>query len=195
LLASRVDCTEAFGTPTEVDRIIMGSSGPVVECDVDFYEMTIRKYTATEPAWGGTSEEKTPMPDITNTPSTNNFGVLEVNTAANTAINYFQIENTGTGAVDVLIYGTDVTGGDDTWTLSDTATPDENVYGLKAGLDDDDDEFDIIVRKTETYNTLVAGLAEDATQDWGLKIYMPTSLSGYDNGQMSGTITLVASAA
>lgn len=139
--------------------------------------------------------EESQLPEITNTPSTNAFGILEVNTTANTAINYFQIENTGTGAVDVVIYGTDVTGGDDTWALSDTATPNENVYGLKAGLDDDDDEFDIIVRKTETYNTLVADLAEDATQDWGLKIWMPTSLSGYDNGQMSGTITLVASAA
>ena len=132
--------------------------------------------------------------EITNTPGSNNFGILQVNTTANTAINYFTIENTGNCAVDVVIYGTDVTGGDDTWTLSDTATPGENIYGLYAGLDDADDLFDVIVKKTATYNTLVSGLAELATQDWGLKIYMPTSLSGYDAQQMTGTITLVASA-
>lgn len=131
--------------------------------------------------------------EITNTPSSNDFGILEVNTTSSTAINYFTIENTGTCTVDVVIYGTDATGGDDTWTLSDTATPGENIYGLYAGLDDADDNFDVIVKKTETYNTLVSNLAEDATQDWGLKIYMPTALSGYDAQQMSATITLVAS--
>jgi len=142
--------------------------------------------------WG--SEEQ-PAPEITNTPGSNDFGILEVNTTGSTVINYFQIENTGGCAVDVVVYGTDATGGDDTWILSDTATPGENIYGLYAGLDDEDDIFDVIVRKTETYNTLVSNLAENATQDWGLKIYMPTSLSGYDCNEMSATITLVASAA
>jgi hypothetical protein len=51
-----------------------------------------------------------------------------------------------------------------TWTLLDTATPGENIYGLKAGLDDADDTFDVIVKKTATYNTLVSNLAKDATQ-------------------------------
>ena len=96
--------------------------------------------------------------------------------------------------MDIVIYGSNATGGDDTWTLDDTGTPGENIYALYAGLDDDDDLFDVIVRGTETYNTLVSGLAEEATQDWGLKIYMPTSLSGYDSQEMTGTITLVASA-
>jgi len=153
----------------------------------------IRKFTDPEPTHGAWGEWETLSAEITNTPDSNNFGILEVNTTSNTAINYFTIENTGNCAVDVVIYGTDATGGDDTWTLSDTATPGENIYGLKAGLDDEDDTFDVIVRKTETYNTLMSNLAEDATQDWGLKIYMPTSLSGYDAQQMSATITLVAS--
>lgn len=142
--------------------------------------------------WGS---EESINPEITNTPGSNNFGILEVNTTSSTVINYFQIENTGNCVVDVVIYGTDATGGDDTWTLSDTATPGENIYGLYAGLDDADDNYDVIVRKTETYNTLVSDLAEDATQNWGLKIYMPTSLSGYDAQEMSATITLVASEA
>lgn len=142
--------------------------------------------------WGS---EETSSPEITNTPGSNNFGILEVNTTSSTDINYFTIENTGGCAVDVVIYGTDATGGDDTWTLSDTATPGENIYGLYAGLDDDDDEFDVIVRKNETYNTLLSDLAEDATQDWGLQLIMPSSLSGYDCNNMTATVTLVASEA
>jgi len=296
----------------------------------------------------------TVTPEITNTPSSYGFGILQVNTTGNTAINYFTIENTGNCAVNVTIQGTDLTGGDDdTWTLADDGSPGENTYGLYAGLNNEslyessdstdyqvqsagalwhaqaftpsithtiskvslklyrvgspgtitvsirtasnglptggdlcsgttngdtlttdiggewgtinfssgyelsastqyaivlrapsgtlntdtaywkDDSygnpyasgtgsvsqdsgdswsneyyetcdftfreyghgFNIVVKKSETYNTLVSDLAEDATQDWGLKIYMPTSLSGYDAQQMSGTITLVASAA
>jgi hypothetical protein len=109
-------------------------------------------------------------------------------------------EGTGVEAADATGNGNDgdiygATWGSYTWALSDTATPGENIYGLYAGLDDADDLFDVIVRETATYNTLVSDLAEDATQDWGLKLYMPTSLSGYDAQQMSGTVTLVASAA
>jgi len=131
---------------------------------------------------------------ISNIPDNKGWGILEVNTTDSTTIDYFTITNTGSCTMDIVIYGSSATGGDDTWTLDDTGTPGENIYALYAGLDDDDDLFDVIVRGTETYNTLVSGLAEEATQDWGLKIYMPTSLSGYDSQEMTGTITLVASA-
>ena len=160
--------------------------------DTEYEFQTQAKNSAGEGEWSATAHFT--ICDISNTPSSNDFGILAVDTTGNTAINYFTLENTGDCAVDVTIQGTDVTGGDDTWTLSDTATPGENTYGLYAGLDDDDDLFDVIVKKTETYNTLVSDLAEDATQDWGLKIYMPTSLSGYGNQEMAGTVTLVASA-
>lgn len=131
--------------------------------------------------------------DITNTPNSNAFGILEVNTNSTTAIDYFTITNNSGGAVSVTIQATDFTGGDDTWDLSDTATPGENIYGLEAGLDDDDDNFDVIVKETVTYNTLVSGLADSATQDWGLKLHMPTSITDYDMQEMSATVTLVAS--
>jgi len=78
-----------------------------------------------------------------------------------------------------------------TWTLSGTATPGENIYGLKAGPDGGD--YTTVVNATA--NSFVTDLAEDATQDWGLKIYMPTALTGYDNQEMAATITLVASEA
>jgi hypothetical protein len=95
-------------------------------------------------------------------------------------------------AVDITIQGTDLTGGDDTWTLSDTATPGADTYGLKAGLEGGD--YTIIVKKSATYNTLKSNLASSATQKWGLKIWMPTSVTDYDAQEMTGTVTLVASA-
>jgi len=131
-------------------------------------------------------------PDIENTPSSNDFGVLTVTTASATAINRFTITNNSEGAVSITIQGTDMTGGDDTWTLSDTATPGNNIYGLEVGLDDDDDLFDVIVKKSAPYNTLVSGLADSGTQAWGLKLYMPSSVTDYEGQQMTATITLVA---
>ena len=83
--------------------------------------------------------------------------------------------------------------GDDHWTLAADATPGENTYGLKAGLEGGD--YTIIVKKSATYNTLKTNLAASATQKWGLKLWMPTSVLGYAAQEMSGTVTLVASAA
>lgn len=130
---------------------------------------------------------------ITNSPSEKPFGTLAVNTYSSTAINYFTITNKGNTAVDIAVYATDLTGGEVTWTLSNTATPGENIYGLKAGLDDGDDNFDIVVRKSEVYNELVNNLARGATQDWGLMLYMPTSVTDYDGQQMLSTLTLICS--
>jgi len=140
--------------------------------------------------WG--SEEGI-TPAITNTPDNYGFGILATSTNGSTTINYFTLNNTGNCPVDVTIQGTNLAGGDDTWTLSGTATPGENIYGLYAGLDDDDDNFDIVVNTTA--NAFVGDLPEATTQAWGLRLCMPTSLSGYDAQQMSGNVTLIASAA
>jgi len=146
---------------------------------------------------GYSSDTETTLcePEITSTPDNYGFGVLELLTVANTGISYFTLSNAGNCAVDVTIQGTDLVGGDDTWDLSDSGTRGQNTYALAAGLDDADDNYDVIVRETATYNTLVSDLASDATQAWGLKIWMPTSVTNYDAQQMSGTVTLVASAA
>jgi hypothetical protein len=126
--------------------------------------------------------------EIGNVPITINFGILEVNTTSNTAINYFTITNTGNCAVDVTIQGTDMTGGGYTWVISDTATPGNMIFGMKAGLDDADDLFDVVVNTTA--NAFVSDLPEATTQAWGLKIWTPTS---YDDGNLkTGNVTLTA---
>ena len=92
------------------------------------------------------------------------------------------------GAVTIYISGTDATGGT-THTLSDTATPGANIFGLKAGLVGGD--YTIIIKKSESYNVLVSGLADEATQDWGYKIYTPTSMTEED---IEKTLTITLSA-
>jgi len=77
-----------------------------------------------------------------------------------------------------------------TWTLSDTATPASNVYGLKAGLDGG--SYNIIVKKNSPFNDLVTSLADSGTQDWGLQLLAPTAFS--DGALKTGTVTLTASA-
>ena len=60
----------------------------------------------------------------------------------------------------------------------------EDIYGLMAGLDDADDLFDTVVNLTA--NSFVTDLAEAVTQDWGLNLSMPDSLSGFDGNNMTG---------
>jgi hypothetical protein len=160
--------------------------------DVFYDNVVVRKFAATAQTFTFGAEQ-TPTPEITNTPNSKDFGILEVNTTSATSISYFTLNNTGNCAVDITIQATNLTGGDDTWTLSGNATPGENIYGLYAGLDDADDNFDVVVNTTA--NAFVSSLAEATTQAWGLKLYMPTSVANYDAQQMSGNITLVASVA
>lgn len=99
---------------------------------------------------------------------------------------YFRITNNSGGAVTITISGTDMTGGGYTWDLDDGGSPGNMIYALKAGLSGGD--YTIIVRETATYNTLVASLEDEATQDFGLKIWTPTVYS--DGNIKSGNITL-----
>jgi len=156
-------------------------------------DVIVRKYVSPEPAHGAWGSEETYTMAITSTPDSYDFGTLAVNTTSTTGLDYFTITNTGGVAVDITIQGTDLTGGDDTWTLSDTAEAGANTYGLKAGLEGGD--YTVIVKKSATYNTLKSNLAASGTQKWGLKLWMPTSVTDYDGQEMSGNVTLVASAA
>jgi len=58
--------------------------------------------------------------------------------------------------------------------------------------DDGDDDFDVIVKKTAAYNELVGSLAGSGTQDWGLQLLTPSTVTDYTKGEMTGTITLTA---
>lgn len=151
----------------------------------------LRKWCDPEPTWGDWGAEEGFNPEISNTPDNYGFGVLQIGTSSNTSINYFSINNTGNCAVDITIQGTNFTAGDDTWELSADASVGENICGMMAGLDDDDDLFDVVVNITA--NAFVANLAEAVTQAWGLNFSMPDSLSGFDGNVLTGTITLIAS--
>jgi hypothetical protein len=50
--------------------------------------------------------------------------------------------------------------------------------------------YDVIVKKSASYNTLVSNLVASGTQDWGLLLLTPTAALG--GVQVSGTITLTA---
>lgn len=103
-----------------------------------------------------------------------------------TGLTYFNVTNNSGGAVTITISGTDMTGGGYTWDLDDGGNPGNMIYALKAGLNGGD--YTIIARETATYNTLKAGLANGASQLFGLKLWTPTVYA--DGNSKSGTITL-----
>lgn len=127
-----------------------------------------------------------PTPNISNVPASLDFGVVLDANEYETGLTYFTVTNNSGAAVTIYISGTDAIGGT-THTLSDTATPGNNIFGLKAGLKGKG--YTIIVKKLESYNTLVSGLADGATQKWGLKIYTPTTMT-YEDAQKTFTTTL-----
>ena len=132
-------------------------------------------------------------PTISVTPTSKAWGTIALGNTSATTINAFTLTNTGDCAVDVTIQGTDFTGGDDTWDLSDNASVGDNIYGLKAGLDDADDLFDITIGEASA-TAFISNLGVSGNQSWGLKIYMPSAVTGYDRQSMTATITLVCSA-
>jgi len=124
-----------------------------------------------------------------NAPVSYNFGTLNQGSTAVTGLAHFTVQNYGEGAIDVSISAVDMTGVGTDWTLSDTAIAGVDTYGLKAGLSGDD--YNIIVKKNSPYNTLVTGLPAAGSQDWGLKIWAPTTFSDWND--KFGNVTLTAS--
>lgn len=158
------------------------------------------------------------LADISNTPAGYDFGTVFEGTTSSTGFMYFVTTNNGDSLVDIAISGTDMTGGT-TWTLSDTATPDTNVVGFKAGISGSHktagqdstsyvtvgltsgaenslagpfglDAYSFIIKKTPTYNNLVENLAAGAELYWGLQMLMPTGFT--DSAEKTGTITITA---
>jgi hypothetical protein len=157
--------------------------------------------------------------DISNTPNSIDFGVVNSSSQYYSGLSHFAVTNNSGFAIDITIQGTDMTGGV-TWTLSDTATPDTNVVGLIAGtpysalylgftsdtsllllaidtdayqlISTDNEGYCIIIKKNSPYNYLVEDLPDGETQYWGFELLTPTGYT--DVVQKSGTITITASA-
>jgi len=141
--------------------------------------------------WGAVTVAIQPsvaFPDISNVGGSYDYGVVDTNSTYTSGLTKWTVTNNSGASVDIDIHGHDATGGNG-WTLSDTATASSDTFGLKAGLEGGD--YTIVVKKSEPYNDLVTGLADEATQNWGLKLYSPTSHS--DGVQKSATITITAS--
>jgi len=126
------------------------------------------------------------QPNITNSPGSYAFGTLDASSSYQTGLDYFTVNNTSGYDVRITIRGTDMTGGSVNWTLSDDASQDTDIYGLKAGLASG--SYSVTVNKTDT--VLIGNLTDNNTQQWGLELLAPTSFS--DNVEKSGNITLTA---
>jgi hypothetical protein len=184
----RADYVEFYGAGTGVGsarRELNASSEDPGTFTISGWDSWIANTVAIQPAAGGCTE------DITNDPSTwsvNSGSPVATSSEYATGLTHFTVTNNSGGDVDITISGTDMTGGGYTWTLSDTATAGDMSFGLKAGLSGGD--YTIIVKKNSPFNTLVSSLADEGTQDWGLKLYTPTS---YDDGYTkTGTVTITA---
>jgi hypothetical protein len=114
---------------------------------------------------------------------------VATDTSYNTGITWATITNNSGGSVDITIGGTDATGGT-SWDLTNDATNGNMIFGMKAGLDDADDTYDVVIREDAPYNQLVNSLADSGTQDFGLWILTPTVHT--DGVTKSSTVTLTA---
>ena len=123
--------------------------------------------------------------DISNTPSEWLLGTISANSIHQQD---FTVTNNGENPVNITISGSNMTGGIP-WTLSPTAEPDTDTYGLIAGLDGG--SFDIIVNGNGI--PLVENLSSGNTTHWGLQLLAPTSFA--DGVLKSGTVTLTATEA
>lgn len=124
--------------------------------------------------------------DISDNVAAWDVGVVSANDNKTTAITWGSITNNTSTEVTIRVYGNDMkdaaTGSAKTWTLA-TAI-DAATFAMKVGLDDDDDTFDIVVKKygDTPYNTLVfnadATLDADDSWDYGLNFLAPSSSVG-----------------
>lgn len=132
-------------------------------------------------------------PDISNTPTSFDFGTLSeggtYETTGGLTTAYFTVTNNSAFTVNITIGGTDMTGGT-TWTLSNDGSAGNMIYGLNAGLEGG--SYNVIVNKAGG-NTLVSNLLASNSQDWGLQLLAPTTMS--DGASKSGTVTLTATQA
>ena len=124
--------------------------------------------------------------DISDNVSLWAIGVVSASENKTTGVTWGQITNNTSEDVMIRVYGNDMkdaaTGSAKTWTLA--AAIDAATFAMNVGLDDDDDTYDIAVKKygDTPYNVLVLNsdntLAPASTWDYGLNFLAPSSSVG-----------------
>jgi hypothetical protein len=148
--------------------------------------------TVTITMTGGTLSISTGSP-------TYGFGTVIQGQTYSTATTQFTVTNNGTVTVDIDIYGADTTGGSPSWTLSDTATPGAEIYGLK--FERDTSPGLVVIPNndgtppdaTDYMDGLSSGAGSN-TDKFGLQLLTPTSITDITNLQQA-VITLTATQA
>ena len=132
----------------------------------------------------------TPPANISNSPDTYDFGIVQMSATPSTGLMQFTLNNSSVYAINVSISAGDMVG-DSNWILSNTATPGADTFGLKAGLEGG--SYSVIVKKTVPYNVLVSNMPVSSTQKWGIQFVSPTSTS--DGSTKSTSISLTVTVA
>jgi hypothetical protein len=99
----------------------------------------------------------------------------------------FSVTNIGTCAINVELEGANATGGD-TWTLSNTATPGADTFGLEAGTS----SYNVVVTSSGPYNVVVTDIAPGTSATFGIELLSPTSISDSVTKNFSVTVLYVA---
>ena len=159
------------------------------DCAIDYDDLVACKYVLQGPVITVSGVEETIELDVSNSPSSYNFGVVVESSTYATGISYFTVTNNSSCAVEIAVSAGNMTGGIQ-WIISDTCTPDTTHYGLKAGNTTD---YDTIVKGTAPFNTLVSDLPSSQEWDFGFKLYTPTVHS--DGALKTAIVTLIASLA
>lgn len=142
--------------------------------------------------------EVVPLPDISNLPTSKNFGL--VNTSTDYWSNgsaptwplddgecYFTVTNNSSQAVNIDIRATDFSGGTPGWTLA--GTPGADAVVLKTGKSGDSLETNMVTLTTGD-QAFITALGASASIKWELKMETPISFSNGD--PKTSTITLTA---
>lgn len=142
--------------------------------------------------------EEMPVVSISVSPDKDWGTVLEGQTLSTLTAD-FTVTNDGDVTVNIDVYGADTTCAGTPWTLSDTATPGADVYGLQfirdtAGVGEPGYDWTVIPNNAApapTSTDYMDGLASLGTDDFGLQLLTPTVISDTTNLQ-TGVITFTA---
>jgi len=140
----------------------------------------------------------TPPPDISNTPSSKNFGTVSENAlywsngsppnwgdGLNDGECYFEVTNNSSDSVDISIEAADFGGGVG-WTLA--GSPDVDTVTLKAGQSGDAFETDMVTLTTSDQD-FISNLGASDSKKWELELETGTFTDGVEK---TSTVTLIA---